>query len=53
MISDRNHIVSLAKDLIERLNIGLDKFEHGSDVEYSYIREMLDKLNVLVEMEVK
>jgi len=49
----RKEISSYAIELLNSLLESINKYKLGSDVEYSYIREKLDKLNTLVEQEIK
>ena len=40
--------VEYARALIKSISRGINKIELGSDVEYNYIREKVDKLDSLV-----
>jgi hypothetical protein len=52
-LKERQEIVNFAIELINSMVVALVKFGHGSDVEYGYMREKLDKLNTLVEQDIK
>ena len=52
-LTKRQEIVNYAASMIESISIGLARYAQGSDVEYGYIREKLDKLNTVIEQDVK
>lgn len=52
-LKQRREICNLANSIISSIQTALDKFANGSEVEYGYLREKLNKLNTLVENEVK
>jgi hypothetical protein len=52
-LKERQEIVNQATGFINSIVVALVKFGQGSEVKYGYLREKLNKLNTLMEQDIK